>query len=146
MQYLKKYFAISEEILCNIQQNIGEYFDKYNATAKEILFQISWNTVKYEKKYCAIFEEILCNIQRNTVEYLRSVVTCSVGGDRNVTRERDAAHRPITAGLLVWHNFYLIFYIVSQVIFPPLNVTFPRCNPQGLERTAYTVHTSILVN
>ena len=46
-----------------------------------------------------------------TVECLRSVVTStSVGetlGDRNVTRERDAAHRPITARLLVGHKVYI---------------------------------------
>ena len=73
--------------------------------------------MQYSKKYCAISKEIRCNIQRNTVAYLRSVVTCSVGGDRNVTRERDAAPRPITAGLLVWHNFYIIFHFVFHLYF-----------------------------
>ena len=56
-----RYFAIYEEILCNIQKNTGEYFDKYHAISKEISFQMLRNTVKYEKKYCAIFEEILLN-------------------------------------------------------------------------------------
>ena len=84
--------------LCNIQGNAVQYYLR--------------NTVRYLNKYCAIFIKLLWNtemntvqylkeMQRNTLEYIRSVVTCSVGWDRNVTRERDAAHRPITAGLLV---------------------------------------------
>ena len=97
MQHLIKYHATSSEILCNIKRN-AMY-------------------LQYSRKYCGISKEIRCNIKRNTVEYLRSVVTCSVGGDRNVTRERDAAHRPITAGLLVWHNFYFIFHIVFHLYF-----------------------------
>ena len=38
------------------------------------------------------------------------VTSTSVGetlGDRNVTREREAAHRPITARLLVGHKVYI---------------------------------------
>ena len=97
--------------LCNIQGNAVQYYLR--------------NTVRYLNKYGAIFNKLLWNtemntvqylkeMQRNTLEYIRSVVTCSVGWDRNVTRERDAAHRPITASLLVWHSFtwYFALYFI----------------------------------
>ena len=122
--FIEIYYAISNKIICIIQHNTLQYLTKYCATFNKLPCNIFRNTLQYQekcyatsKKYCAISKELRCNIQRNTVEYLRSVVTCSVGGDRNVTRERDAAHRPITAGLLVWHNFYMIFHIVLHLYF-----------------------------
>ena len=47
------------------------------------------------------------------------VTSTSVGetlGDRNVTRERDAAHRPITARLLVGHKVYIYHFIAAGLL------------------------------
>ena len=90
-------------------------------------------------------------MKRNTMQYLKKycwiLTICGdvLGGGRQECdkRERCRPSAYYSRGLLVWHNFYLIFNIVSQVIFPPLSVTFLWCSPQSLEHIACTVHISI---